>query len=114
MQQQDVGHVGHVAMSWQIKEAIDAGPIGSQIYKLFCYRSVFISFNRQFEKFAFQTINKCFYILAGGIFNLPRSLQRTFVSRVLRVGKKLVYKRYICIYIYHGNSRNSSNNIFDN
>lgn len=55
MQQQDVGHV---AMSWQIKEAIDAGPIGSQIYKLFCYRSVFISFNRQFEKFAFQTINE--------------------------------------------------------
>lgn len=30
---------------------------------------------------------------------MPRSLQRTFVSRVLKVGKKLVYKRYICMYI---------------
>lgn len=29
MQQQDVGHVGHVAM----KEAIDVGPICRQIYK---------------------------------------------------------------------------------
>lgn len=32
MQQQDVGHVGHVAMSWQMKEAIDVGPIGGKIY----------------------------------------------------------------------------------